>query len=69
MRLGLLLPAIGQAHGIAGEYHGMDPSSPEAQLGATAYEEKVVDFLFSKAEITDRAVTREELVQAVNSAG
>jgi trigger factor len=32
-----------------------------AQLRAPLYEDKVVDFLFSKAEITDRKATREEL--------
>lgn len=32
-----------------------------AQLRAPMYEDKVVDFLFDKAEITDRKVTREEL--------
>ena len=32
-----------------------------AQLRAPLYEDKVVDFLFSKAEISDRAVTRAEL--------
>jgi trigger factor len=32
-----------------------------AQLRAPLFEDKVVDFLFSKAEITDRSVTREEL--------
>ncbi|MCJ8189755.1 trigger factor [Sphingomicrobium aestuariivivum] len=32
-----------------------------AQLRAPLYEEKVVDFLFDKADITDREVTREEL--------
>ena len=32
-----------------------------AQLRAPLYEDKVVDFLFSKAEITDRASTRAEL--------
>jgi trigger factor len=32
-----------------------------AQLRAPLYEDKVVDFLFSKAEITDRAATRQEL--------
>ena len=32
-----------------------------AQLRAPLYEEKVVDFLFDKADITDRTVTREEL--------
>ena len=32
-----------------------------AQLRAPLYEDKVVDFLFSKADITDRKATREEL--------
>ena len=32
-----------------------------AQLRAPLYEDKVVDFLFGKAEITDRKATREEL--------
>ena len=32
-----------------------------AQLRAPLYEDKVVDFLFDKAEITEREVTREEL--------
>ena len=32
-----------------------------AQLRAPLYEDKVVDFLFSKAEISERASTREEL--------
>ncbi|MGF7146641.1 trigger factor [Sphingomonas zeicaulis] len=32
-----------------------------AQLRAPLYEDKVVDFLFDKAEISDREVTREEL--------
>ena len=32
-----------------------------AQLRAPLYEDKVVDFLFSKAEISDRKATREEL--------
>jgi trigger factor len=35
-----------------------------AQLRAPLYEDKVVDFLFDKADVTERAVTREEL-QAV----
>jgi len=35
-----------------------------AQLRAPLYEDKVVDFLFDKAEVSDRTVTREEL-QAV----
>jgi len=32
-----------------------------AQLRAPLYEDKVVDFLFSKAEVTDRKSTREEI--------
>jgi len=32
-----------------------------AQLRAPLYEDKVVDFLFGKAEVTDRAATREEI--------
>ncbi len=38
-----------------------------AQLRAPLYEDKVVDFLFSTAEITDRAVTREELEAAIEA--
>ncbi|RZF66193.1 trigger factor [Sphingomonas populi] len=38
-----------------------------AQLRAPLYEDKVVDFLFEKAEITDREVTREELQEAIES--
>lgn len=38
-----------------------------AQLRAPLYEDKVVDFLFSKAEITDRAVTRAELEAAIEA--
>jgi len=38
-----------------------------AQLRAPLYEDKVVDFLFDKAEITDRDVTREELEAAIES--
>ncbi|MGE3747048.1 MAG: trigger factor, partial [Sphingomonadaceae bacterium] len=38
-----------------------------AQLRAPLYEDKVVDFLFEKAEITDRTVTREELEAAIES--
>ncbi|ODP36102.1 trigger factor [Sphingomonas turrisvirgatae] len=38
-----------------------------AQLRAPLYEDKVVDFLFEKAEITDREVTREELEAAIES--
>lgn len=38
-----------------------------AQLRAPLYEDKVVDFLFDKAEITEREVTREELEAAIES--
>lgn len=36
-----------------------------AQLRAPLYEEKVVDFLLGKAEVTERTVTREELEAAI----
>ena len=38
-----------------------------AQLRAPLYEDKVVDFLFEKADITDREVTREELEAAIEA--
>jgi trigger factor len=38
-----------------------------AQLRAPLYEDKVVDFLFDKAEVSEREVTREELQQAIES--
>ncbi|MBB5687452.1 trigger factor [Sphingobium boeckii] len=38
-----------------------------AQLRAPLYEDKVVDFLFSKAEITDRVVDRAELEAAIEA--
>jgi trigger factor len=38
-----------------------------AQLRAPLFEDKVVDFLFAKAEITDRTVSREELEKAIES--
>ncbi len=38
-----------------------------AQLRAPMYEEKVVDFLFDKAEITTREVTGEELLAAIEA--
>ncbi len=38
-----------------------------AQLRAPLYEDKVVDFLFAKAVITDRAVSREELEAAIEA--
>ena len=59
---------IGQA---ASQYQGKDRERfiqyvqqepmAAAQLRAPLYEDKVVDFLFSKAEITDRTATRAEL--------
>ena len=39
----------------------------QAQLRAPLYEDKVVDFLFDKAEITEREVTREELEAAIEA--
>jgi trigger factor len=38
-----------------------------AQLRAPLYEDKVVDFLIEKAEVTERKVTREELQAAIES--
>jgi trigger factor len=38
-----------------------------AQLRAPLYEEKVVDFLFDKAEVTTREVTKEELQAAIEA--
>jgi len=38
-----------------------------AQLRAPLYEDKVVDFLFEKADVTDRVVTREELEAAIEA--
>jgi trigger factor len=38
-----------------------------AQLRAPLYEDKVVDYLFEKAVITDRTVTRAELEEAIES--
>ncbi|NVD45401.1 trigger factor [Qipengyuania atrilutea] len=48
------------------EYVQNDPMAA-AQLRAPVYEDKVVDFLFDKAEITDREVTREELEAAIEA--
>ena len=42
------------------QYVQNDPMAA-AQLRAPLYEDKVVDFLFSKAEISERAATRDEL--------
>jgi trigger factor len=39
----------------------------QAQLRAPLYEDKVVDFLFDKAEVSDRQVTREELEAAIEA--
>ncbi|MXO74677.1 trigger factor [Altererythrobacter aerius] len=38
-----------------------------AQLRAPLYEDKVVDYLFDKAEVTEREVTREELQAAIEA--
>jgi trigger factor len=42
------------------QYVQQEPAAA-AQLRAPLYEDKVVDFLFSKAEITERKATREEI--------
>ncbi|TIX51283.1 trigger factor [Alteraurantiacibacter aquimixticola] len=39
----------------------------QAQIRAPLYEDKVVDFLFDKAEVTERDVTREELEAAIEA--
>ena len=39
----------------------------QAQLRAPLYEDKVVDFLFDKAEVTEREVTRAELEAAIEA--
>ncbi len=48
------------------QYLQQDPMAA-AQLRAPLYEDKVVDFLFDKAEIADREVTREELEAAIEA--
>lgn len=48
------------------EYVQSEPMAA-AQLRAPLYEDKVVDFLFDKAEITDREVTRSELEAAIEA--
>jgi trigger factor len=48
------------------EYVRNDPMAA-AQLRAPLYEDKVVDFLFSTATITDRSVTVEELQAAIEA--
>jgi trigger factor len=48
------------------EYVQQEPMAA-AQLRAPLYEDKVVDFLFDKAEITEREVTQEELEAAIEA--
>jgi trigger factor len=48
------------------EYVQQDPMAA-AQLRAPLYEDKVVDFLFGKAQVTEREVTREELQAAIEA--
>ncbi len=48
------------------QYIQSDPMAA-AQLRAPLYEDKVVDFLFDKAEITEREVTAEELQAAIEA--
>ncbi|MFS0737235.1 trigger factor [Sphingomonas sp. 1P06PA] len=48
------------------EYVQQDPMAA-AQLRAPLYEDKVVDWLFAKAEISDRAVTRADLEAAIEA--
>ena len=48
------------------EYIRNEPMAA-AQLRAPLYEDKVVDFLFEKAEITDRAVSKDELEAAIEA--
>lgn len=48
------------------EYVRNDPMAA-AQLRAPLYEDKVVDFLIEKAEVTEREVTRDELQAAIEA--
>ncbi len=48
------------------EYVQSDPMVA-AQLRAPLYEDKVVDFLFDKAEVTERTVTKDELQAAIEA--
>jgi len=48
------------------EYVRSEPLAA-AQLRAPLYEDKVVDFLFDKAEVTEREVTRDELQAAIEA--
>ena len=48
------------------EYIQSDPLAA-AQLRAPLYEDKVVDFLFDKAEVTEKTVTKDELQAAIEA--
>ena len=48
------------------QYVQQDPMAA-AQLRAPLYEDKVVDWLFDKADVSEREVTREELEAAIES--
>lgn len=48
------------------DYVSQDPMA-QAQLRAPLYEDKVVDFLFEKAEVTEREVSREDLEAAIEA--
>ena len=48
------------------EYIQQDPLAA-AQLRAPLYEDKVVDFLFDKAEVTEKTVTKDELQAAIEA--
>ena len=48
------------------EYVRNEPMAA-AQLRAPLYEDKVVDFLFDKADVTEREVTKEELEAAIEA--
>jgi trigger factor len=48
------------------EYVRSEPMA-QAQLRAPLYEDKVVDFLFSKSEVSERQVTRAELEAAIEA--
>ena len=48
------------------EYISQDPLAA-AQLRAPLFEDKVVDFLFDKAAVTERTVSREELQAAIEA--
>ena len=46
------------------EFYRSNPNAL-AQLRAPIYEEKVVDLILGKAKVTDKAVTREELMKEI----